>query len=377
MNISIINEDEYGIRVSVPTNKVDVTRECDIIEEILRIYGYDNIEFTSDLKTSLNFQRKPNTEKVQNLISDYLTSNGFNEIMNNSLTKTSYYENNKDFPIEKSVRILNALSKDLGLMRQNLIYGGLETLSYNINRKTDSIKAFEFGNCYYKNTEEFDSDNITKRYNEEKHLILITTGNISEASWQNRERDTDFYYMKNIVMNIFQRLRIDISGFILEESSLDYIDGLEYINRDNKKTILRFGKLNPKLCKKFDIDQDVLIGDFNWNLLVKSLNNKEVKYKEVSKFPEVKRDLALVLDNDIKFSNIENLAYQLERKYLKRNISLFDVYQGDKLPEGKKQYALSFTLEDKDKTLTDKQINSVMKKLQEGFEDKFGAKLRE
>lgn len=377
LNISIINEDEYGIRVSVPTNKVDVTRECDIIEEILRIYGYDNIEFTSDLKTSLNFQRKPNTEKVQNLISDYLTSNGFNEIMNNSLTKTSYYENNKDFPIEKSVRILNALSKDLGLMRQNLIYGGLETLSYNINRKTDSIKAFEFGNCYYKNTEEFDSDNITKRYNEEKHLILITTGNISEASWQNRERDTDFYYMKNIVMNIFQRLRIDISGFILEESSLDYIDGLEYINRDNKKTILRFGKLNPKLCKKFDIDQDVLIGDFNWNLLVKSLNNKEVKYKEVSKFPEVKRDLALVLDNDIKFSNIENLAYQLERKYLKRNISLFDVYQGDKLPEGKKQYALSFTLEDKDKTLTDKQINSVMKKLQEGFEDKFGAKLRE
>ena len=376
LNITIINEDESGLRVSVPTNKVDVLRECDIVEEILRIYGYDNIEVTSDVKSSLTVQKKPNTEKIQNLISDYLASNGFNEIMNNSLTKTSYYENNQDFPIEKSVSILNALSKDLGIMRQILLLGGLETLSYNINRKTNNIKAFEFGNCYNKNIDQFDSENITKRYNEEKHLLLLTTGSTSEGSWQKREKETDFYYLKNIVMNIFQLLRIDASRFVLNESSLNYLQGIEYINRDSNKTILSFGKLNPKIGKQFDIKQDVFLADFNWDLIIKSLNSKDIKYEEVSKFPEVKRDLALVLDKNTNFSDIENLAYQLERKYLKRNISLFDVYQGDKLPEGKKQYALSFTLEDKEKTLTDNQIDSIMKKLLRGFEEKLGAKLR-
>lgn len=376
LNISIISEDEEGIRVSVPTNKVDVLRECDIVEEILRIYGYDNIEVSSDIKSCLTSQKKPNTEKVQNLISDYLASSGFNEIMNNSLTKTSYYENNQDFPIEKSVNILNALSKDLGLMRQTLLFGGLETLSYNINRKTSNIKAFEFGNCYSKNIEGFESDNITKRYNEEKHLLILTTGLSSEESWQKRERATDFYYIKNIAMNIFQRLRIDASRFVLVESSLSCIEGLEYVNRDSKKTILTFGKLSKKVGKDFDIKQDVYVADFNWDLIIKSLNTKDIKYEEVSKFPEVKRDLALVLDKNISFSDIETLAYQLERKNLKRNISLFDVYEGDKLPEGKKQYALSFTLEDKEKTLTDKQIDSIMQKLLRGFEDKLGAKLR-
>lgn len=376
LNISLISEDEEGIRVSVPTNKVDVLRECDIVEEILRIYGYDNIEVSSDIKSCLTYQKKPNTEKVQNLISDYLASNGFNEIMNNSLTKTSYYENNQDFPIEKSVNILNALSKDLGVMRQTLLFGGLETLSYNINRKISNIKAFEFGNCYSKNIEGFESDNITKRYNEEKHLLILTTGYCSEASWQKRERATDFYYIKNIAMNIFQRLRIDASRFVLNDSSLSCIEGLEYVNRDSKKTILTFGKLSKKVGKDYDIKQDVYVADFNWDLVVKALNTKDIKYEEVSKFPEVKRDLALVLDKNISFSDIETLAYQLERKNLKRNISLFDVYEGDKLPEGKKQYALSFTLEDKEKTLTDKQIDSIMQKLLRGFEDKLGAKLR-
>lgn len=376
LNISIINENEEGIRVSVPTNKVDVLRECDIVEEILRIYGYDNIEVSSDVRSCLTYQKKPNSEKVQNLISDYLASSGFNEIMNNSLTKTSYYENNQDFPIGKSVNILNALSKDLGLMRQTLLFGGLETLSYNINRKTSNIKAFEFGNCYSKNIEGFENDNIIKRYNEEKHLLILTTGETSQESWQKRERETDFYYLKNIAMNIFQRLRIDVSRFVLVESSLSCIEGLEYVNRDSKKTILTFGKLSKKVGKDFDIKQDIFVADFNWDLVVKALNTKDIKYEEVSKFPEVKRDLALVLDKNISFFDIETLAYQLERKNLQRNISLFDVYQGDKLPEGKKQYALSFTLEDKEKTLTDKQIDSIMQKLLRGFEDKLGAKLR-
>ena len=377
LNISIVSEDNKGMKVKVPTNKVDVLRECDIIEEILRIYGYDNIEVPSELKSSLNFQKKPNPEKIQNLISDFLSSNGFNEIINNSLTKTSYYEKNADFPIEKSVNILNPLSKDLGLMRQTLLFGGLETLSYNINRKINNIKIFEFGNCYNKNIDQFDNENITKRYNEEKHLIILTTGLQSIESWQKKEQNTDFYYIKNIVMNIFERLRIDVSRYNLEESINNYSQGLQYVNKENKKLIVSFGKLNSTIRKQFDIKQDVFVADFNWNQIIKSLSSKAIKYEEVSKFPEVRRDLALVLDKNTKFSDIEKLAYQLERKFLKRNISLFDVYQGDKLPQGKKQYALSFTLEDKDKTLTDNQIDVIMKKLLKGFEENFGAKLRE
>lgn len=376
LNISILEEDEKGMKVSVPTNKVDVLRECDIVEEILRIYGYNNVEIPSEVKSSLSFQKKPNNEKIQNVISDLLASNGFNEIMNNSLTKTVYYENNTDFPIEKSVNILNALSKDLGVMRQTLLYGGLETISYNINRKVNSIRIFEFGNCYNKDLEQFDNQNITKRYNEEKHLILLTTGNNTPESWQKKEGQTDFFYLKNFVINIFERLRIDTSKYLLEETDCNYLEGLKLINRDNNKVIVCYGKLKQKVGKQFDIKQDVFVADFNWNLIIKTLSNKDIKYQEVSKFPEVRRDLALVVDKTISFAEIESIAYQTEKKFLQRNISLFDVYQEDKLPEGKKQYALSFTLQDKEKTLTDNQIEAIMKKLLKGFEDKLGAKLR-
>lgn len=376
LNISILEEDEKGMKVSVPTNKVDVLRECDIVEEILRIYGYNNVEIPSEVKSSLSFQKKPNTEKIQNVISDLLASNGFNEIMNNSLTKTAYYENNTNFPLEKSVNILNALSKDLGVMRQTLLYGGLETISYNINRKVNNIKIFEFGNCYNKDLEQFDNQNITKRYNEEKHLILLTTGNNTPESWQKKEGQTDFFYLKNFVINIFERLRIDTSKYLLEETNSNYLEGLQFINRDNKKVVACYGKLKQKVGKQFDIKQDVFVADFNWNLIIKTLTNKDIKYQEVSKFPEVRRDLALVVDKTISFAEIEAVAYQTEKKLLQRNICLFDVYQGDKLPEGKKQYALSFTLQDKEKTLTDNQIEAIMKKLLKGFEEKLGAKLR-
>lgn len=376
LNISILEETEQGLKLSVPTNKVDVLRECDIVEEVLRIYGYNNIETPKNIKSSLSYNKKPNPEKIQNIISDFLAANGFNEIMNNSLTKLEYYENNIDFPIDKSVRILNALSKDLGLMRQTLLYGGLETISYNINRKTNNIKLFEFGNCYNKNLDLFDSDNITKRYNEEKHLLLLTTGNTNSDSWQKKEEKIDFYYLKNMVINIFARLRIDIARYLLEDISFNHLNGLALVNRDNKRTIAYFGKLSNNVAKQFDIKQDVYVADFNWDLVVKALANKEIRYEEVSKFPQVKRDLALVLDKNIRFSEIEALAYQTEKKFLKRNIALFDVYEGDKLPKDKKQYALRFTLQDKDKTLTDNQIDAIMKKLLKSFEDKLGALLR-
>lgn len=377
LNISILKEDEEGMRVGVPTNKVDVLRECDIAEEVLRIYGYNNIEISNEVKSSLTYKQKPDTEKIQNIISDYLVSNGFNEIMNNSLTKTSYYENNKDFPFEKSVGVLNALSKDLGLMRQTLLYGGLETISYNINRKVNNIKIFEFGNCYSKNLGQQEEENIRKRYTEEKHLCVFTTGKNFNETWQRKEEETNFFDLKNILINIFDRLRINTSQYLLEETSLGYMQGLQFVNRESKKVILCFGKIDSKLKKEFDIKQDIYFADFNWDLILKAVQNtKEIKYEEISKFPEVRRDLALVIDDNISFVEIETLAYQTEKKFLKKNINLFDVYKGDKLPQGKKQYALSFTLQDNEKTLTDKQIDAIMNKLIKSFEDKLGAKLR-
>ncbi|MDR1724814.1 MAG: phenylalanine--tRNA ligase subunit beta [Bacteroidales bacterium] len=376
LEMKIITENEEGLIVSVPTNKVDVTRECDVIEEILRIYGYNNVDIPQNVLSSLSYQPKPDKEKIQNIISDYLAAIGFSEIMNNSLTKVVYYENNKDFPKEKSVAILNALSKDLGVMRQTLLYGGLETIIYNINRKTNNIRIFEFGNCYKRNIETFLDSNITNRYDEQQHLAVFVTGNLQDENWIQKPQKTDFYYLKNIVVNVLQRLRIDESRFNVENVETDYFEqGLQLVNRDNNKIYVQFGKLKSKICKVFDIKQEVFYVDFSWTLLLKMLSKKEIKYEEVAKYPEVRRDLALVVDKNVTFKEIYSLAMQTE-KHLLKDIFLFDVYDGDKLEEGKKQYAVSFILQDNEKTLTDKQIEAIMNKLLKSFEVKLGAKLR-
>jgi phenylalanyl-tRNA synthetase beta chain len=295
--------------------------------------------------------------------------------MNNSLTKISYYENNADFPQEKSVLVLNALSKDLGQMRQTLLYGQLETISYNINRKTSDLRLFEFGNCYEKNIESFESSEITKRYIEHKHLAMLTTGKSIE-SWQAKRVDEDFYYLKNILNNIFLELRVNTSRFELKQiENESYLYALAYIARDSKKTIATVGMLKPSLCKKWDIKQSVFYADVDWTLLYKYIPSSSVRYSEISKFPEVRRDLALVVKEEVTFGEMEALAYQTEKKLLKK-VSLFDVYKGDKLPEGHKQYALSFVLQDNEKTLTDKQIEAIMSKLLKTFEQKLDAKLR-
>ena len=376
LGFEILSSENRVLKISIPTFKVDVLRECDVIEEVIRIFGYDNIEISHNIKTSISYEKKSNSETIQNNISDLLVSNGFFEIMNNSLSKISYYENNNDYPMGTSVNILNALSKDLGVMRQSLIYGGLETLAYNLNRKAGNIKVFEFGNVYSKNLENSDNENVEKRYNEEKHLILCVTGNRAGESWIEKSPKLDFYYIKNIAFNILERLGIDSSRFIMQESSLGVLNsGIELIHRDNKKRVLYIGKVSTPLLKGFDIKQDVFVADFNWDLIFKAISNKDIKYQEVAKFPEVRRDLALVMDMNISFEDLSKLAFQSEKKLLK-DINLFDVYQGDKLPEGKKQYALSFVLQDKDKTLNDKQIEGVMNKLIKAFEDKLNAKLR-
>jgi len=375
LNMEIENQTPEGLTVLVPTNKADVTRPCDLAEEILRIYGYDKIEFSTKIQSTLSYIKKPDRERVQNIITSYLADNGFYEIMNNSLTKQSYYENNEDFPLEKSVKIINALSKDLALMRQTLLYGGLEVLSYNINRKISNIKIFEFGNCYQKSLSCPDSQPVNKRYKEEKHLSLFTTGKTFEENWQEKQKDTDFFYLKNILLNILKRLRIDYGKLSFEQAETKYYSqALVVTNTENKKRIAIIGVLNQNICKSFDIKQEVFFADFNWNSVLKMLPKKELQYENISKFPEVKRDLALVVEEQVKFSDIEKLAFETEKKLLKR-INLFDEYKGVNLL-GKKQYAISFILQDDDKTLTDKQIESIMNKFVKTFETKLGASLR-
>lgn len=375
LNIEVASADEKGLVAVVPTNKVDVTRPCDVIEEILRIYGYDNIEISDTVRSCLNQTSKPNGDKIQNLVSDYLASNGFNETMNNSLTKLSYYDGNKDFPVEESVTVLNALSKDLGQMRQTLLYGLLETAEYNINRKVSDLRLFEFGNCYKKNLKTFDSDCITKRYDQAKHLALLITGKSAE-SWQGERQSTDFFFLKNIFENVLMQLRIDRMRFVVEQIENGYCQyALAYVNKESKKPIATIGRLRTSVCKSFDIKQEVFYADVDWDLLLRLVPTKSVKYEEISKFPEVRRDLALVINKDVSFAQIEAVAYQTEKKLLK-SVSLFDVYTGDKLPENTKQYAIAFVLQDKEKTLTDKQIESVMQKLLKAFEQKLNASLR-
>lgn len=375
LNIQIVNENEEGLTAIVPTNKVDVTRPCDLVEEILRIYGYNNVEISDSVQSCLNQTHKPNPDKVQNLVSDYLAANGFNEVMNNSLTKLSYYENNADFPAEVSVPVLNALSKDLGQMRQTLLYGLLECAEYNINRKFSDLNLFEYGNCYKKKTETFEDENITKRYDQTKHLAILTCGKTKE-SWQAKQHDTDFYYLKNIIANIFAQLRIDTSRFNVEQISNGYYQyALSFVAREIKKVVATIGMLKPQVCKRFGIKQQVYYADLNWDLVLRMLPSKNVKYSEISKYPEVRRDLALIVPDEITFAQIESVAYQTEKKLLK-SVSLFDVYRGDKLPEGTKQYAVSFVLQDKEKTLTDKQIEAIMQKLIKTFEQKLNSQLR-
>lgn len=375
LDIQVASDDEKGLVAVVPTNKVDVTRPCDVIEEILRIYGYDNVEISDTVKSCLNQTTKPDRDKIQNIVSDYLAANGFNETMNNSLTKLSYYEKNKDFPAEESVTVLNALSKDLGQMRQTLLYGLLETADYNINRKVSDLRLFEFGNCYKKNLKTFDSDCITKRYDQSKHLALLTTGKSAE-SWQAGRQATDFFFLKNIFENVLTQLRIDGSRFAVEQIENGYYQyALAYTNRESKKVVATIGRLRNVVCKAFDIKQEVFYADVDWDLLFKLIPAKSVKYEEISKFPEVRRDLALVVNKDVSFAQIEVVAYQTEKKLLK-SVSLFDVYTGDKLPENTKQYAIAFILQDKERTLTDKQIENVMQKLLKAFEQKLNASLR-
>ena len=374
LDIEIASENPEGMSLRIPTCKVDVTRECDVVEEILRIYGYNNIHVDERISSSLAFSKKPNPRQLQNIASDMLTYNGFNEIMNNSLTKSDYYEGNPDFPADQCVRILNPLSKELNVMRQTLLYSGLECIVRNLNYKIHDQKLYEFGNTYVRTGN--DGEKVTDKYCETQHLAIFMTGSLAPESWKMPTTPVDFYHLKAHVMNILHRMRINFGRIETIPTTLHYYsEGIDLVFRDSKKRLCSIGRISKETLKRMDCKQEVFAADINWTLLLKSYPTKDVQYAEVPKFPEVRRDLALVMQKKVTFAEIEQVAFNTEKKLLKR-ISLFDVYEGKGITEGMKSYAVSFILQDKDKTLTDKQIEAVMAKLQKNLETQLGAKIR-
>lgn len=363
LDIKVMNVTEGGLGLSIPSYRVDVQRDVDVIEEILRVFGYNNITFSEKLQASISPTSKLEDYKLQHIIGNYLAAQGFFEIMGNSLTSPEYLSFSKDLKEEHAITMLNPLSNDLSVMRQSMLFSGLEALSYNINRRKQNLKFFEFGKTYHQY--------IDERV-ENKHLGLLLTGNKTEDSWVGPAQKVDFYTLKTVVENILQRLGVHKTNSSPLESN-DFSEGIVF--KANKKQLVVFGVVHTSILKQFDIKQEVLYADFNWDNIITAISKNEIIFKSIPKYPEVKRDFALLLDNAVTFKEVHDLALQTERKFLK-NISLFDVYTGEKLPEGKKSYAISFTLLDEDSTLNDKQIDKIMNKLQQRYEKELGAELR-
>ena len=373
LEIKVIEESEEGLKLQIPTFKVDVTREVDIIEEILRIYGYNNIILDNKIHSSISLRPKPDMEKIQNMISDYLSSQGFSEIMNNSLTKSVYAESNQDFDAQNSVVMLNPLSQDLNVLRQSLMFGGLESIAYNQNRRISDQKIYEFGNIYQKIDGYSNSEGV-KNYFEEKHLMMLATGNVFTENWETKSTKADFYYLKSMVEATITRLGIDRKQVkIMEGNNKSFNYSLVYTFKED--IIAEIGNLTANVLKTFDIKKEVFSARINWTLISKYLPKKSTQYQAVSKFPSVRRDLALVVDENISFNQLKETAQKAERKLL-TELGIFDIYEGDKIPEGKKSYALSFILQDSNKTLNDKTIDKAMRRIQQVLENDLGAQLR-
>jgi phenylalanyl-tRNA synthetase beta chain len=372
LEIQTEKESEDGLVLRIPTFKVDVTREADVIEEILRIYGYNNIEFSNSVHSALSYTKKPNAEKLRNLISEYLSNNGFAETMNNSLTKSNYYENNPDFNTAQNVKILNPLSSDLNVLRQSLLYGGLESIVYNINRKTPDLKLYEFGTVYRFVNET--AEKVEKRYSEEKHLLLLMSGRELPEAWNNKNTQVDFYNLKLAVQHILNKLQFNLFALNASKTEKNYFtEGLKY--EINNKLLVELGELKSGILKPFGIKQKVYFAEFNWSNILKTVKQMDVQYQEVPKFPIVRRDLALVIDKTIKFEAIEQIAYKIEKRILKE-VNLFDIYEGKELGENKISYSVSFFLQNADKTLNDKQIDKLMNQLIQAYEKELGALIR-
>ncbi|MBQ8655717.1 MAG: phenylalanine--tRNA ligase subunit beta [Prevotella sp.] len=394
LEMKVLAENAEGMQLEVPAYRVDVQRPCDVVEDILRIYGYNNVEIPTQLKSSLVIKGDEDQKhKLADLVSEQLVGQGFNEILNNSLTKGAYYEAPLSSPegdtnvqdAEKAsprgglagalVRIMNPLSSDLNVMRQTLLYGGLESIAHNVNRKQSNLRFFEFGNVYYFSPEKQNDDDPMLAYKEQYHLGLWVTGKRVEGSWAHPNEDASFYELSAHVENVLKRIGVE-QGMVVRKKSENPIfsSGIVMENRGGKP-LAELGILAKKTLKTLGISQPVYYAELNWTALMKLVRNKQVLYTEISKYPAVSRDLALLVDQHVEFAEIEQIARQAERKLLKR-VELFDVYEGKNLPAGKKSYAVNFILQDEQKTMGDKQIDAIMQKLIAQLKKQLGAELR-
>lgn len=376
LKMKIVSETAEGLVIDVPVYRIDVQRDVDVIEDILRIYGYNNVEFSDNVKSNLSYQTPTDRSyKLQNLISEQLCGCGFNEILNNSLTRSAYYDNLSTYPVSHCVMLMNPLSADLNCMRQTLLFGGLESVEHNAKRKNGNIRFFEFGNCYDYNIDHKKEGETLAEFSEDYRLGLWVSGSRVDNNWAHPNEKSSVYELKAYVENILVRLGVNLQKVIFGNLANDiYSAGLS-ITTSSGRQLGTMGIVSPKICKELDIETDVYYAELSWTLLMKEIKKSKVTFSEISKFPAVKRDLALLLEKNVQFAEIEKIATESERKLLK-DVALFDVYEGKNLPAGKKSYAVSFYLQDEGKTLNDKQIDAIMKKIQTNLEQKLGAQLR-
>ena len=376
LEMEIVSETTEGLTIHVPVYRIDVQRDVDVIEDILRIYGYNNIEFSDSVKSNLSYKTATDRSyDLQNLISEQLCGSGFNEIMNNSLTRSAYYDELTTYPVSHCVMLMNPLSADLNGMRQTLLFGGLESIEHNVKRKNGNIRFFEFGNCYDYNVEKKREDATLAEFSGDYRLGLWVCGDRVENSWAHADEKATVYELKAYVENILIRLGVNLKKVVFGNLSNDIYSTGVSITTTSGRELGTFGIVNRKICKAMDIDFEVYYAELSWTLLMKETKKNKVTFSEISKFPAVKRDLALLLDKSVQFAEIEKIAEESERKLLKK-VSLFDVYEGKNLPAGKKSYAVSFYLQDETKTLNDKQIDAIMQKIRKNLESKLGASLR-
>ena len=374
LKIEIVAETSEGLSLSVPPFRADVQREADVVEEILRIYGYNNIETGETLKSSLSYYTKPDKEKIINRVSDFLTNNGFSEMMLNSLTKSEYSTYTSVFSPEKNVKLSNPLSKELDVMRQTLLFGGLEAILFNQNRKITNLKVYEFGSIYRLNPDAEKDADVQKKYIQNTHLALYITGKLEPESWRTSDEKVDFFNMKMYINLLLQNIGFNINKIKSEDISNEIFEqGLTY--QINREDVVQFGSVSPAILKRFDIKQPVFYADFNWDVLFSLIQNRDMKYAGIPKFQEVRRDLALLVNEKVTFAEIEKLAYRIGKPLLKK-VSLFDVYKGNKIDHDKKSYAVSFNLLNDNKTMNDKEIDSAMEKLMLAFQKELGAEIR-
>ena len=376
LDMEIVAENDVQLTLRVPAYRVDVQRPCDVVEDILRIYGYNNVEIPTSLKSSLTTKNACDvSQRLQNVVSEQLIGEGFNEILNNSLTREAYYGALKTHAPEHLVHLLNPLSSDLNVMRQTLLFGGLESIAHNVNRKEGNLRFFEFGNCYIYDAEKRNAEKVLAPYSEELHLGLWLTGKRVMDSWAHANEDSSVYELKGYAMNVLARLGVPLGGLLIKEGTNDIFSKSLSVEDRNGKVCLELGLVSKALLVACDVEQEVYYADFNWSVLMKKLPKKEVSYTELSKFPAVRRDLALLLDVSVPFAEVERVARACEKKLL-RKVELFDVYEGDRLPEGKKSYAVAFTLSDETKTMNDKQTEAIMSKIIKQLQQQLGAELR-